>query len=270
VVGNTSNGPTTADVARRLQQLGLKEYEAKCFVALTTLSSGTAREISKAVDVPRTRVYEAARALESHGLIDVQHSSPQQFRAVPIEEAVSILRRRYDSRIDKLETELTKLETTTTDEEETDDPEIWALSGQNAITTRTNQLLENADDRAVIVVTDDRVLSSPLCEWLQGAQESGCAVAAGAVVESVKRRLDETLSDITVFDSELGWLHPDQFEDSPPVSFLLAVDKKTVLVSASSLTTTDPNQHAIYGTGVRNSIVVLLRTLASRGLDDEQ
>ena len=39
-----------------LQELGLKEYEAKSFVALTRRESGTAREISDTSEVPRTRV----------------------------------------------------------------------------------------------------------------------------------------------------------------------------------------------------------------------
>lgn len=43
--------------AELLQQLGLKEYEAKCFVALTRLPSGSAKDISGIAAVPRTRVY---------------------------------------------------------------------------------------------------------------------------------------------------------------------------------------------------------------------
>jgi predicted transcriptional regulator len=270
VVGNTSNDQATADVTERLQQLGLKEYEAKCFVALTALSSGTAREISKAVDVPRTRVYEAARALESHGLIHVQHSSPQRFRAVSIDEAVSILRDRYESRIDRLETELREVETTTADEQEQDGPEIWAVSGQEAIKTRTNQLLENASERATVVVTDDRVLSSPLCEWLQMAQDTGCTVAAGGIVESICQQLTETFTGVTVFTSELEWLHPGQFDGCPPVSFLLEVDQETALISTSTLSTTEGDQHAIYGTGPQNGMVVLLQRLVRRGLAEER
>ncbi|MDY6819231.1 MAG: helix-turn-helix domain-containing protein, partial [Halobacteriales archaeon] len=57
----TRNSPNQTAV-ELLQQLGLKPYEAKSFVALTQLPSGTARSISEQVDVPRTRVYrDAAR-----------------------------------------------------------------------------------------------------------------------------------------------------------------------------------------------------------------
>lgn len=62
-----------------LEHLGLKEYEAKSFVALTRLPSGTAEDISKISDVPRTRVYDAVRVLEAKGLVEVQHSNPSSF-----------------------------------------------------------------------------------------------------------------------------------------------------------------------------------------------
>ncbi|MFB6177506.1 MAG: helix-turn-helix domain-containing protein, partial [Halobaculum sp.] len=50
-----------------LQQLGLKEYEAKCFVGLSRLSTGTAKQLSEITEVPRTRVYDAIRVLEAQG-----------------------------------------------------------------------------------------------------------------------------------------------------------------------------------------------------------
>ena len=50
-----------------LQELGLREYEARCFVGLSRLPTGTAREISEVTEVPRTRVYEATRVLAAEG-----------------------------------------------------------------------------------------------------------------------------------------------------------------------------------------------------------
>ena len=82
-----STDDTVDEAIEVLQQLGLKEYEAKCFVGLSRLSTGTAKQISEITDVPRTRVYDAIRVLEAQGLVEIQHSSPQQFRAVPLAEA---------------------------------------------------------------------------------------------------------------------------------------------------------------------------------------
>ncbi|WP_436933513.1 TrmB family transcriptional regulator [Halovenus marina] len=85
-----------------LQQLGLKEYEAKSFVALARREHGTAKDISETSEVPRTRVYDAVRVLESKGLVETQHSKPQVFRAVSIDEAVNTLQTEYVERAELL------------------------------------------------------------------------------------------------------------------------------------------------------------------------
>ena len=93
-----STDDTLDEAVTALQELGLKEYEAQCFVGLSRLSSGTAKQLSEITDVPRTRVYDAIRLLEAQGLVEVQHSSPQRFRAVPLEEATETLRDQYEAR----------------------------------------------------------------------------------------------------------------------------------------------------------------------------
>uniref|UniRef100_UPI00374CA2A2 TrmB family transcriptional regulator n=1 Tax=Natronococcus roseus TaxID=1052014 RepID=UPI00374CA2A2 len=93
-----------------LQQLGLKEYEARCFVGLSRLRSGTAKKLSEMTEVPRTRVYDAVRVLESQGLVEVQHSSPQEFRAVSLKEATETLRNQYEARVDRLENALNTID----------------------------------------------------------------------------------------------------------------------------------------------------------------
>ncbi|WP_251342889.1 TrmB family transcriptional regulator [Haloplanus halophilus] len=98
------------DAIELLQQLGLQEYEARCFVALSRRPRGTAKEISETSEVPRTRVYDAVGVLESRGLVETQHSSPKQFRAIPIDEAVQTLRAAYETRIGRLRQALSNLD----------------------------------------------------------------------------------------------------------------------------------------------------------------
>jgi len=47
-------------------------------------------------------VYDAIRILEAQGLVEIPHSSPQQFRAVPLEEATETLRDQYEERVERL------------------------------------------------------------------------------------------------------------------------------------------------------------------------
>jgi sugar-specific transcriptional regulator TrmB len=97
-----SRDETVDEAVEVLQQLGVKEYEAKCFVGLSRLSTGTAKQLSEITDVPRTRVDDAVRVLEAQGLVEVQHSSPQRSRAVPLEAATEPRRDQYEARVGRL------------------------------------------------------------------------------------------------------------------------------------------------------------------------
>lgn len=55
-MGHISTDNALEEATEVLQQLGLKEYEAQCFVGLSRLSTGTAKQLSETTDVPRTRV----------------------------------------------------------------------------------------------------------------------------------------------------------------------------------------------------------------------
>jgi sugar-specific transcriptional regulator TrmB len=93
-----------------LQQLGLRNYEAKCFVGLTAVGMGDAKKIAEVSDVPRTRVYEAMRVLESKGLIEILHYSPKRYRAISCEAAIALLKNRYATRFENLRQTLEHVE----------------------------------------------------------------------------------------------------------------------------------------------------------------
>ncbi|UHQ97948.1 hypothetical protein HYG81_18615 [Natrinema zhouii] len=51
--------PTESQAVRLLDDLGLTEYEARCFVALSRVQTASASEIHTLSDVPRSRVYDS-------------------------------------------------------------------------------------------------------------------------------------------------------------------------------------------------------------------
>ena len=254
-----------------LQNLGLKEYEARCFVALARLPKGTAKEISDISEVPRTRVYDAIRVLETKGLVEIQHSKPQQFRAVPIEEAAETLRQEYESRTDTLVEALAAIEPTELnggDEEITH--EVWALSGTTAITNRTQQLINAAGREIVLIVGRDEVITDELLKQLQAAVDTGLTVLIGTQTEEIRAQVAETLPDAEVFVSGLEWLHSSPLEtgDDTTISRLLLIDKNTILVSSVHEMDTGgiESEKAVFGRGFDNGIVVIARRLMATGL----
>ena len=254
-----------------LQQLGLKEYEARCFVALARLPKGTAKEISETSEVPRTRVYDAIRVLETKGLVEIQHSNPQQFRAVPIEEAAETLRQEYESRTATLVEALSAIEPAEPnggDEEITH--EVWALSGTTAITNRTQQLIDAAGREIVLIVGREDVVTEKLLEQLQEALDTGLDVLIGTQTEDLRERVAEALPNANVFVSGLEWLHSSPLEvaDDTTISRLLLIDKNTILVSSVHEMDTGgiETEKAVFGRGFDNGIVVIARRLMATGL----
>jgi len=250
-----------------LQQLGLKEYEAKCFVGLTRMETGTAKQLSNVVDVPRTRIYDAIRVLEAQGLVEVQHTSPQRFRAVPLDEATETLRSQYESRVNRLRDALDAAEPVDAGD---DSPiqEVWSMSGTTAIANRTKELVRNADSKVVLVVTDADLLTDDLLDCLNDLEDR-VDLLVGAVTESLQERVRASLPNAETFVSGLEWLHGEEaVETETAIGRLLLVDRSTILVS--SIMPETGEEKAVFGRGFGNGLVVVARRLMARGLLAEQ
>lgn len=250
-----------------LEELGLKQYEAKAFVALTRLPEGTAKRVSEISEVPRTRVYDAVRTLESKGLVEIQHSSPQRFRAVTVDEAANTLRSEYEERTDSLRDALASLDRETRDTETDDTHEVWGLSGTTAITNRSRELLDEADREVVLVFGDRSLVTEPLLGRLAAAHQRGVAIVVGTTDEGVRSRLQDTLPDAEVFVSELAWLQGLDSGDGTSVTRLLLVDRDRVLVGTvqEGAGNDEEREQAVFGRGFDNGLVAVARRLLATG-----
>ncbi|MFC6613657.1 TrmB family transcriptional regulator [Halopenitus salinus] len=252
-----------------LQELGLKEYEAKSFVALTRRHRGTARDISETSEVPRTRVYDAIRVLESKGLVETQHSNPQVFRAVSIDEAVNTLQSEYVERTESLRSTLSDLEPTDDGESTEATHEVWAISGDQGITSRTRQLIEGATEELILVIGHGSILTDRLVEQLRSAQERGVNVIIGTVDEDLRTAVRDVLPDVEVFVSGLDWLSRSPLPgDDTEISRLLLADREAILVSSFTETGGDGREHeqGVFGRGFNNGLVAIVRRLMATGL----
>ena len=252
-----------AEAVEILQQLGLKEYEARCFVGLTRLDAGTAKKLSEITEVPRTRVYDAIRVLEAQGLVEIQHSSPQRFRAVPLEEATETLRDQYEDRVERLRGALDTVDLAAEDDS-TPAQQIWAMSGSDAIENRTGQLIEKASDEIVFVVGDEALLTEGLVETLN-AVDDDTDLIIGALTEPLQDEIRAAVPGATTFVSGLEWLRgTDPADTETAVGRLHLADRSTLLVS--SILRRRGQEQAIYGEGFSNGLVVIARRLMAQGL----
>ncbi len=262
------------DVVEQLQAFGLQTYEARCFVALSRVPQATAREISEISDVPRTRVYDAVGTLEDAGLVAVQHTKPQVFRAIGLKEAIETLRRTYESRLQSIHDSLEAIEPATVGQTDTTDAEVWTLSGQSAIAARTEQLLAEADDK-VWVVADASVCDSELLDSIETAASRELRTRI-AILGSDART--ERLPEEIVFEPSkaclrsLGFVATGGGTDLPSnnVTRLVVVDQREALIGTD---TTDVqievDEQSVYAAGETNSVVVMARNMLAGQLSAE-
>lgn len=252
-----------------LQQLGLKEYEAKSFVALARRQRGTAKDISETSEVPRTRVYDAIRVLESKGLVETQHSNPQVFRAVSIDEAVNTLQSEYVERTESLRSALSGLERT--DEERSTEAthEVWAISGDQGLTSRTQQLIKGATQELILVIGHESIFTDQLADQLRSAQKRDVTIIIGTIDDELQAVIQDSLRDIEVFVSGLDWLSRSTLpDDDTEISRLLLADREAILVSSFTETMADGREHeqGVFGRGFDNGLVAIMRRLMATGL----
>lgn len=259
-----------SEAVELLQELGLKEYEARCFVALSRLPQATAKEISEISEVPRTRVYDATRVLESKGLVETYHGSPKQFRAIPIDDAVELLRAEYRSRTDSLRDALESMDSVDPDDEADSTQAIWALSNAQAITNRAQHLVEDADSEVVLVVGHEDAVTESLREPLRAAHRRGLSIVVGATTEELRDSLDESLLGIEIISLCGTWLGRAAVGDGETeIGRVLLVDRETVLISTFRPVEDDEHrEEAVVCHGQRGGLVpfvhrALLRTFSA-------
>lgn len=214
-----------------LQQLGLKEYEARCFVGLSRLETGTAKKLSELTEVPRTRIYDAVRVLEAQGLVEVHHSSPQRFRAVSLEEATETLRDQYEARVERFNRALETIEPVEQGEEEPVQ-QVWSMSGQEGIENRAEELIETATNEIVLVIGEESLLTENLVDTLNEIDRD-IELLIGALSEPLQEQIQAAVPEATTFLSGLEWLHGEETaQDETAIGRLLLIDRSTILVSS--------------------------------------
>jgi sugar-specific transcriptional regulator TrmB len=249
-----------------LQGLGLKEYEAKSFVALTRLPKATAKEISDISEVPRTRVYDAVRVLESKGLVEIQHANPQQFRAVGIDQAAETLRVEYENKTSTLRETLRGLDPVSDATDPDVTHEVWALTGRTATDNRTKQLVGEADGEVVLILGTEAVATESLLEALAAARDRGVTLVVGTVTDALRDRVEGAVPEAEVFVSELEWFHGAMAEDDTEITRILLVDRSTILISTAEAGSDGAEEHAVFGRGFDNGFVTIVRRLMATGL----
>lgn len=204
-----------------LERLGLSNYEAKVFIALQTLGTGTARDVYRVSEIPRSQVYGAAENLAEQGLVEIQHSTPMQYRPVSLAEAEELLEERFEHErtqaFDYLESVHERHEPGGEERED-----IWSVSGAEHVSDRIEHLIRRAERRIVFGAGSTKQVTPVLEDALADAESRGIEVAI--VSENPEVR--------TLFEDEpVGvYASPDNLRNERAAR-MLVVDDRAVLLS---------------------------------------
>lgn len=187
--------PNESEALEAFERLGLTSYEAKVFIGLHRIGSGTARDVARVVDVPRSQVYSVAESLEERGLLEVQQSSPIRYRPVSVEEARTTLEERFEREQERAFDYVSTVKKEPTGEETQED--IWTVRGRERVDDRIVDLLSAADRRLLFGTRLPELLTPQIEETLEECVAAGVEVVAVSSSAAVRDRLS-ALDGVTV------------------------------------------------------------------------
>lgn len=254
--------PTEAQAVESLTELGLTEYEARCFIALTRLSEGTANEISQVADIPQSRVYDVAESLYQRGLVDIQESDPRKYYAVPVPMAIKQLEQEYTQSLERAREHLTSLES-----RQTETNGVWEIASQHDLVNRVIMHADDAEDEIYLHIADEDLLEPEVLDVLSNAYDRGVRILVEVPSESARERVYDTIPEARVAISDLSFDPLPEGEHRP--GRLLMIDRETILMSAldEGLVPGETNETGLWGAEVGRGLVIWLRELLESRMD---
>ena len=201
-----------------LRDLGLSEYEARAYRALLGTGATTAKELSRASDVPMGRIYDVLNSLETHDLVRSQAASrPKKYVAVEPETALDRLLAEKKRQLDEKASQYESIVDELSDELEAAEPvdeQFWtAAVGPEETRDLLLERLAAADRDIVMVSTHPspqwniETVSEQVTAHLEEALDRGVSVdllltreMVASISEAVGRRYRETLQQREAFD----------------------------------------------------------------------
>ncbi|MDD2836307.1 MAG: TrmB family transcriptional regulator [Methanothrix sp.] len=133
------------EIVEGLRMLGLTEYEAKAYATLVGMGEATAREVHELSAVPRTRIYDILRDLESKGFVEFMQGSPTYYRAVEPDRVMKRLKDELVASIDRSTRELLSLNL-----EVHGSSPVWCVRSDWGIKNRIRDFLSKVERELIV------------------------------------------------------------------------------------------------------------------------
>jgi len=156
--------PQNPEIITGLRSLGLNQYEARAYYALSAFGPCTAGELSELADLPRPRVYDVLRGLQDKGFVVLKPGRPIEYASLSLSEALKTLRKQREAalpaelkRIEEMGRVLQPKLKQTQAEKSVSEDIVWTLKGRQAIYSKIASMFSQARDNVVIASTPEGV-----------------------------------------------------------------------------------------------------------------
>jgi sugar-specific transcriptional regulator TrmB len=174
------------DFLNKLKSLGLNTYEAKLWLALLSVGTSTAGELSDIANVPRSRSYDVLEGLEKKGFIITRLGKPIKYLAIPPEEVLERvkqkIRKKYEDKTDSMDklkesnlmNDLHELHNQAASQSKPLDL-TGSIKGRDKIYTQLSTMIRNADNSVVLLTTEEgfKRKSEKLSRSIEKAKKKG-------------------------------------------------------------------------------------------------
>jgi len=235
------------------ERLGLTSYEAKVFIALHRIGSGTARGVAEVTDVPRSQVYSAAESLADRGLVEIQQSSPKRFRPVSVEAARSTLRERFERESERAFEYVSRARAEDVEETRED---VWTIRGTEGIADRSVELVRGADETVVFGTREPELFTDRIERAVRDRANAGVSAVVVSRQPAIKDRFAE--------DPEITIIEPPAGMENDRSGRVVIADRDAILMSVLTPTT---DETAIWSSGSSIASVLIQLTGGSLGLE---
>lgn len=225
-----------------LRNLGLNQYEAQAYLALTLGGVNTAGEIAEVGKIARPRVYDVLDKLQEKGFAALKSGRPVQYAPVPIMEAISTLKKYREnqlmeelSKIEEMGANLRKgLEKSPNSKKFDVEENVWTLKGRNSIYSRIGDMLSNAKEIVVVNGHPDGVVRKIKANLphFEKAKAKGAKIHIISPISSIADKRHALFSA----NSPIGKLAHQIIDKHLPTRMVLADDEAMIFLTGDHVT----------------------------------
>lgn len=142
------------DSLKLLEQVGFTETQAKIYMTLCSMGQTDAKSLAKQANTPRQAAYRTLGELQQKGMVEKIIAIPQQYRAIPIHDGLSIMisakAREYASMAEKAKELIERYEVQAQLEKAQEEYNISIVDGKETVLKKI-QALTDASTKEILM-----------------------------------------------------------------------------------------------------------------------